>query len=345
MTARSVASETALPNRLAAAVARDELLLRGPGAAAPDEDVGGAAKVVVPVGPDQRAVAGERDGVAEVVERGPVIRGELLLLGPGAAAPDEDVGGAAKAVSSGCPHQRAVAGERDGPAKVVVRGPVARDELLLLDPGAAAPDEDVGGAARSAASVGPDQRAVAGERDGGAEVFARGAVARDELLLLGPGAAALDEDVGRAAKGVRAVCPDEGAVAAERDGRAELVGSGAVARDELLLLGPGVAAPDEDVGRAAPVALSVCADKSGAVAGERDGPAELVELGRVARQRASARRPRPAAPPATRRCASRGCEQPAATTAITHDSERRLLTLALISRRGDESNALRVSAP
>src|SRR6185503_1066228 len=128
-----------------------------PGAAASDEDQGSPAIAIAPRCSDQCAVGGERNGVAELVVRGPVARDELLLLGPRATASDENVRCTARGVILERPNERVVAGERDGPTELVALGPVARDELLLFGPGAATSDEDVGCAAIGVIPVGPDE--------------------------------------------------------------------------------------------------------------------------------------------------------------------------------------------
>src|SRR5204862_5721414 len=121
------------------------------------------------------------------------------------------------------PHESSITcgvrGERDRIADLAVFAPVARDNLLLQAPGTIrddrVPGEDVGGAAIAVVPRRPDDHAivgaVAGHGDRPAEVVARRPIIRDELLLLGPGAAASGEDVGGAGRGARSVRPDQSA--------------------------------------------------------------------------------------------------------------------------------------
>jgi hypothetical protein len=262
-------------------VARDQLLPFDPRIIRPGEEVGRTAKIVIPVSADQGAVSVESDRRAEVVGCDTVARDQLLLLEPGGSAAGEDVGRAAKRVSPRPPDDGAIIRERDGPPELVPGDAVVRDQLLLFGPDSAVPDVDVGGTARSVATVRPDQGSVGRQRNGPAEVVGCGTVARDQLLFLDPPAAIVHEDVSGTATGADRMGADDGVIARKRDRLAELIELDPVAGDQLLLLCPCAAVPRKRVHRAAIVALAVRPHQRG-IARERDGPAKVVELRRVA---------------------------------------------------------------
>ena len=87
--------------------------------------------------PDQGGVAGEGDGVAEVVAGGAVAGSELRLLAPARSGAREHVGralvGGGADVVAVRPDQGGVAGEGDGLAEAVAGGAVAGGELRLLE--------------------------------------------------------------------------------------------------------------------------------------------------------------------------------------------------------------------
>ena len=84
--ARSAASETAPPNRSppapSLATSFCSSVQRVPARRRRTKTYAAPRRSSFQCAPDERAVAGERDGGAEVVERGPVTRDQLLLLGP-----------------------------------------------------------------------------------------------------------------------------------------------------------------------------------------------------------------------------------------------------------------------
>src|SRR5262245_940052 len=131
--------------------------------------------------------------------------------------------------------------DRDRGAEEIVRGPVARDELLLLVEDAAALDEDVRGASTAVVAARADNDGIAADRDRPAEAVACGPIARGQRLLLDPDPAVSDEDANGAlirnghivARGA-----DDQRVPGDRDRHAEEVGGGPVARRRRLLLGP-----------------------------------------------------------------------------------------------------------
>ncbi len=256
------------------AVGRRQLRLLGPDRAGLEEDVRRARGLdgahVVLVGADDRRRAVDRDREAEQIGELPVGGGELRRLGPGGAALREHVRRAGLAVGADlvvrAADDRARAARRDGRAEPVVGRRVVGKELLLLGPGGAALAVRVGRAGLAGAAHGvvggADDRVGAGggdaHRDGGAVGVEGRLVARGQLLLLGPGGAALREHVGRAALGLaarRVVRGADhrdrgGAGGAHRDRGAERVAGRVVAGGQLLLLGPGGAALGEHVGGA-----------------------------------------------------------------------------------------------
>ena len=157
-------------------IRRPQLRLLRPVGARALEDVDGAGvltRIVVPVGPDHRGVAGECNGIAEVVGARPIDCGQLRLLRPDVTRPHEYVRGtrahASIIVQMRSDHD-SVAGDRDRVAEVLPTGCVRRRQLRLLRPVGSRTNVHVGGArtlARIVALRRPDHGGVAGDRDGG----------------------------------------------------------------------------------------------------------------------------------------------------------------------------------
>ena len=139
----------------------------------------------------------------------PLLRAAARRGATGAAG-SEDVRRALPGVRpdqvAGCTDEGGAAAHRHRSAEVVARDAVARGELGLLRPRGAALHEDVRRAVTAVGAgtgaEGTDDGRAAAHRHRVAEAVARRAVARGELGLLGPGGAALHEDVRRALAGV-----------------------------------------------------------------------------------------------------------------------------------------------
>ena len=126
-----------------------------------------------------------------------------------------------------------------------------RDEFLGLRPDRSGAPENVDGArfriARQVGEMFTDGDGVADHGHGVAKLLVGGGIAGRQFLLLGPGCAAADEDIGRPGVGQGRVViegADDDRVAAYRHGVAELVGHRAVTGQQDRLLRPGRAAPD-----------------------------------------------------------------------------------------------------
>jgi hypothetical protein len=130
---------------------------------------------------------------------GPVERQQLSLLRPEPVARREDVRRARVcpgAVVAGRTDDRRARPERDTRAEVISQGPIERKQLLLLQPEAAAPHEEVRRAGLTVAERRSNQHGVLTHGDRESE--ATGArVDGDEFLLQVPAALASQVDVGR----------------------------------------------------------------------------------------------------------------------------------------------------
>ena len=128
----------------------DELLLLGPGRAAAGIYIRRPCATVLARPAHDGGVAGQRDGGAEGGSSNAVGGGQLLLLGPGSAAANEDIRRpcatspanvlARPAHDGGVP----VGGQRDRGAEGGSSSAVGGGQLLLLGPGSAAAGEDPG---------------------------------------------------------------------------------------------------------------------------------------------------------------------------------------------------------
>ncbi len=270
-------------------VARRQLGLLAPGRSASREHVRGSGQVAVEGvvrGADDGGVPVERDRGAEPRGGHSVAARELGLEGPGAAVLHEHVRFARGPSGEGRGDDRGRAAGRHRVAEAVLVRAVRGRQLGLLRPGRAAPHERVRVAVRVAARAlprGADHRDVAAERDRPSERVARVSVARRELGLLGPGGAALHEDVRRAGIGVAGPRADERRGAVDRHREAEEVGRHAVARRQLLLLHPGGAALHEHVGGAGGADALRADDRGGAA--QRHRVAERAALRELRRLR------------------------------------------------------------
>ena len=224
------------------------------------------AVVIAPiqVSADRRRVAAERHRVAELIVRRRRAIDESRLLRPGCAVAREDIRRALIAERDrvvGRADERRVAVQRHAEAELIVVLGVVRQQQLLWRPRSAVAREDIRRAdprnRRNSLLISADERRRAVERDRRAELRARHAAARAELLLQRPGRPAVDEaaheDVSRAFAILRHGCArraDERRVAAERHRRAEEITVRAIRRKELGLLRPVGTVAHEDVGRA-----------------------------------------------------------------------------------------------
>jgi hypothetical protein len=151
---------------------------------------------------------------------------------------------------------------------------------------------DIGRTGRAAPVVGPegaDGGHIAAERDRTSEAVADRPVARGDLDFLRPRRPAAPKHVDLAdvefEAGNAGAAQQHGPfVTADRDAASQLVRLGRVADRELGLLGPGLAAAQEDVGRPAADGLDLRVDRAGdrGVAADGDGPAQAIEAGGVA---------------------------------------------------------------
>jgi hypothetical protein len=134
--------------------------------------------------------------------------------------------------------QRSRSVPRQCGAEIVIHRSVAGNERVGLAPGAARFGEQIGlalvGVASDRGGVRADERGAAVEGNRVAEVGARRAVARRQLLSLAPTAVRFSKEVGRALPGMavdsRIVRADEGGAAVEADRLAEAVIRRTVAR-------------------------------------------------------------------------------------------------------------------
>jgi hypothetical protein len=173
-------------------VACGELLLRAPGRAIANVDVGRArileVRVVVVGGSDHDLVAPNGDGEAELGAVLGVGGDQLLLFTPGRPVPDEHIGSAGAAPLVGSSHDDRVARNGHGVAEFPVDLP-AVGELGLFAPARPVPHEHVGDAlgADPLGGSSHDDR-VARNGHGVTEVAIAERLAGDELGFLGRGA-------------------------------------------------------------------------------------------------------------------------------------------------------------
>ena len=135
-----------------------------------------------------------------------------------------------------------VVADRHRAAEVIKPVAVAGEEVRLLGPARAGAYKDVGRAGVAppggAVKESAHHDCIAADRRRGPEAVTGRAVAGDEVRLLIPARAVAHKDVGRAGvapPGGAVKRPDDGSVATDPHGGAELVASRPIARDEVRL--------------------------------------------------------------------------------------------------------------
>ena len=150
--------------------------------------------VVIETGPDQNGVAGERDAVAEQVDRCAIGSGELGLLGPGSSGAGEYIHRARIdtvniAVVRIGRYNCGVAFDRDSDAKPVAVRAVGGGEPGLLTPGSSGAGEHIRRTRFEAVGVvviktNSNQCGIAGYSDAIPKLIALPAVGGEKLCLL-----------------------------------------------------------------------------------------------------------------------------------------------------------------
>src|SRR5258708_6002117 len=242
---------------------------------------------------DERRDAVPRQCRPEIVVRGTVAGNKRVGLAPVAARFHEQIGLTLIGVASDRGAVRADEGgaavQRNRLAETGVRRTVASGELLHLTPRAIRLGKHVGralkGVAADSGTVRADEGRAAVERNRGAKVVVRRAIACGELLTFTPSAVRLGEQVGRALASVAAhsgsECTDKKGIVGEYDPIAEFVPRQAVARGQLLSLAPAAVRFGEQVGRTLETVVAIGANECSGTA-ERSRRAEVAVCRAVA---------------------------------------------------------------